>query len=70
MTEPLQKNDRGQELPGGDNACPADKVLIKLHAILPHRLHITELVQTEVRKLTAKTAFLHAAKGHAASLAL
>lgn len=36
-----------------------------LHAILPHRLHVAELVQAKVGKLAAKAAFLHAPEGHA-----
>ena len=36
-----------------------------LHAILPHRLHVAELVQPKVGKFAAKATFLHTTKRNA-----
>ena len=37
----------------------------RLDAILPHRLHITELMQTKMRKLSPEATLLHPAKRNA-----
>jgi hypothetical protein len=61
MTEPLQINDNGPRDEGRHTG---------LHAILPHRLHVAELVQTKVGKFAAKAAFFTPPKATRASLAL
>jgi hypothetical protein len=64
LTMPASLRKKYDETMTSTDGAPR-RARIRSQAIFPYGLHVTKLVQAEMRQLTAKSAFLHTAERHA-----